>query len=52
MIYFLQKFVLELIFVLKICFILCTILSNLCPIFFKLCIRVDIGEKWFGIKDG
>ena len=27
-------------------------LSILCPIFFKLCIRVDIRKEWFGIIDG
>ena len=27
-------------------------LSSLLPIFFKLCILVDIGKEWFGIVDG
>ena len=29
--------------------------SNLCnflPIFFKLCMDIDIGEEWFGITNG
>ena len=29
-----------------------SILSIFLPIFFKLCIRVDIRKKWFGIVDG
>ena len=28
-----------------------SILSIFWPIFFKLCIRVDISQKWFGIVD-
>ena len=29
-----------------------SILSIFRPIFFKLCIRVDIRKEWFGIEDG
>ena len=29
-----------------------SILSIFGPIFFKLCIRVDIRKDWFGIEDG
>ena len=29
-----------------------SILSIFLPIFFKLCIRVDIKKEWFGIEDG
>ena len=29
-----------------------SILSTFWPIFFKLCIRVDIKKEWFGIEDG
>ena len=28
-----------------------SILSIFCPIFFKLCIRVDSRKEWFGIED-
>ena len=27
-------------------------LSSFWPIFFKLCVDIDIGEEWFGIADG
>ena len=29
-----------------------SILSIFLPIFFKLCVRVDIRTEWFGIVDG
>ena len=27
-------------------------LSSFCPIFFKLCMDIDIGEEWFDIANG
>ena len=47
----LQKFVLSVCPSVTISFPL-SILSIFRPIFFKLYIRVDIGEEWFGIVDG
>ena len=30
----------------------CSNFSTLLPIFFKLCIDIDIGEEWYGIVSG